>query len=113
MAYVIAETCVDVKDGACVEVCPVDCIYEGGRMYYIHPEECINCGICVSVCPVDAIFPDDRIPAGYADYIAVNREFFGDRVTGWGAPGGLSDTYHSEKDHPLVAQLPRRQAGAL
>ena len=108
MAYVIVETCVDVKDGACVDVCPVDCIYEGGRMYYIQPDECINCGICVSVCPVEAIYADDRIPEAYAPYIAANREFFGDAVTGWGAPGGLSDTHRSDRDHPLVEQHPPR-----
>ena len=60
MTYVIAEPCIDVKDGACVNVCPVDCIYEGGRMFYIQPDECVNCGICVSVCPVEAIFTDER-----------------------------------------------------
>ena len=48
MAYVITSPCIDVKDGACVQCCPVDCIYEGGRTLYIHPEECINCGVCVS-----------------------------------------------------------------
>ena len=52
MTYVIAETCIDVKDGVCTEACPVDCIYEGGRMYYIQPDECVNCALCVSVCPV-------------------------------------------------------------
>ena len=62
MAYVIAEPCVDVKDKACVEVCPVDCIYEGETMLYIHPEECIDCGACEPVCPVKAIFVDDELP---------------------------------------------------
>ena len=47
MTYVINEACIDVKDGDCTNVCPVDCIYEGGRMYYIQPEECVNCAICV------------------------------------------------------------------
>ncbi len=46
MAYVIAEPCINVKDKACVEVCPVDCIYEGETMLYIHPDECIDCGAC-------------------------------------------------------------------
>lgn len=103
MAYVIAEPCVDVKDGACARVCPVDCIYEGGRMFYIHPEECINCGLCLSVCPVEAIYEEDHVPARWAAYAAANREFFGEAVTGWGSPGGLADTYRSDKDHPLIA----------
>jgi NAD-dependent dihydropyrimidine dehydrogenase PreA subunit len=108
MTYVITERCIDVKDGTCVNVCPVDCIYEGGRMFYIQPDECVNCGICVSVCPVDAIFADDLLPAAYTQYLEVNQEFFGDGVTGWGAPGGLSDTYRSAKDHPLVEARPSR-----
>ncbi|HYR74133.1 MAG TPA: ferredoxin, partial [Candidatus Acidoferrum sp.] len=44
MAYVITEPCIDVKDKACVEVCPVDCIYEGPNQLFIHPDECIDCG---------------------------------------------------------------------
>ena len=54
MAYVIIDGCIDCKDAACVSCCPVDCIYEGPRTFYIHPGECINCGSCVSVCPPDA-----------------------------------------------------------
>ncbi|WP_264005705.1 indolepyruvate ferredoxin oxidoreductase subunit alpha, partial [Mycolicibacterium sphagni] len=46
VTYVIAEPCVDVKDKACIEECPVDCIYEGARMLYIHPDECVDCGAC-------------------------------------------------------------------
>jgi NAD-dependent dihydropyrimidine dehydrogenase PreA subunit len=108
MAYVIAEPCVDVKDGACTEVCPVDCIYEGGRMFYIQPDECINCALCLSVCPVEAIFAEDEVPAPWLAYVSANREFFGPEVTGWAAPGGLSDTYRTAMDHPLVAARPRR-----
>jgi NAD-dependent dihydropyrimidine dehydrogenase PreA subunit len=106
VTYVIAEPCIDVKDGTCVDVCPVDCIYEGGRMYYIQPDECVNCGVCVSVCPVEAIFIDDRVPERWAAFTVANHEFFGEAVTGWGAPGGFSDTFRSEADHPLVAGRP-------
>ena len=60
MPYVIASPCIDVKDAACVAVCPVDCIYTGGRMLHIQPDECIDCGVCLSVCPVAAIFEDTR-----------------------------------------------------
>ena len=55
MTYIIAEPCVDVKDASCVDVCPVDCIYEGPDMYYINPDECIDCGVCLPECPIDAI----------------------------------------------------------
>ena len=63
MAYVIIDTCIDCKDASCVACCPVDCIYEGPRTFYIHPDECINCGICVSVCPPEAIYEDAEVPA--------------------------------------------------
>ena len=59
MTYVIAEPCVDLKDKACIDECPVDCIYEGERMLYIHPDECVDCGACEPVCPVEAIFFED------------------------------------------------------
>ena len=79
MAYVIAEPCVNVKDKACVEVCPVDCIYEGETMLYIHPEECIDCGACVEPCPVQAIFPADELPEKWKFYTEVNKAFFPDK----------------------------------
>lgn len=106
MTHVITDPCIDVKDGDCVKVCPVDCIYEGGRMFYIQPDECINCGLCVSVCPVDAIYADDRLPEAQARYLAVNGEFFGSEVTGWGAPGGASSVGPTALDHPDVAAHP-------
>jgi len=61
MAYVIAEPCINVKDKACVEVCPVDCIYEGDEQLFIHPDECIDCGACMPACPVEAIFPETEV----------------------------------------------------
>ena len=72
-------------------------------MFYIQPDECINCGLCVSVCPVDAIYADDRLPHSQARYLAVNVEFFGPAVTGWGAPGGASSVHATVLDHPDVA----------
>ena len=76
MTYVITEPCIGVKDRACVDVCPVDCIYEGEDMLYIHPDECIDCGACEPECPVTAIFPEDDVPANQEQYIAKNREEF-------------------------------------
>ena len=112
MTYVITSPCIDVKDGACQDVCPVDCIYEGGRMMYIHPEECINCGLCLSVCPVEAIFEDDATPQAELAFKAANADFFGAGVTGWGAPGGASPEFTTTLDHPLVAGAPRAAAPA-
>jgi ferredoxin len=76
MPYVIAEPCIDVKDTACVEVCPVDCIYEGSDQYYIHPDECIDCGACVPECPVEAIFEDVSVPEQWHRFIQKNADYF-------------------------------------
>ena len=103
MAYVIAEPCIDVKDRACVDECPVDCIYEGGRMLYIQPDECVDCDACVPVCPVTAIFSGDDIPAEWKQFAAVNTEFFGDSVSGLGSPGGAAQVGPTTADHPTVA----------
>ena len=78
MPYIIADPCIGVKDKACVEVCPVDCIYEGDTMLYIHPEECIDCGACEPVCPVKAIFAEDETPTNWKNFIEVNKQFFVD-----------------------------------
>jgi NAD-dependent dihydropyrimidine dehydrogenase PreA subunit len=89
MTYIIAEPCVDELDRSCVDVCPVDCIYEAEKtefeeghedrkaMLYIHPEECIDCGACEPECPVEAIFPEDEVPEKWHDYIRINYEAFG------------------------------------
>ena len=76
MTYVIGKPCVDVMDRACVEECPVDCIYEGGRALYIHPDECVDCGACEPVCPVEAIYYEDDLPEDLQPYQADNAAFF-------------------------------------
>jgi NAD-dependent dihydropyrimidine dehydrogenase PreA subunit len=78
MTFVITEPCVDVKDKACVDICPVDCIHSNDdeRMYYIDPAECIDCGACEPVCPVNAIFAEDQVPAQWKEYIEKNAAFF-------------------------------------
>jgi len=58
MTYIVKDECVKCKFMDCVEVCPVDCFYEGENMLVIHPDECIDCGVCEPECPVDAIVPD-------------------------------------------------------
>nr|WP_271209182.1 ferredoxin [Rhodococcus wratislaviensis]GLK33651.1 putative ferredoxin FdxC [Rhodococcus wratislaviensis] len=55
MPYVVTAGCVDIMDKSCILECPVDCIYEGDRMMYIQPDECIDCGACELVCPQDAV----------------------------------------------------------
>jgi NAD-dependent dihydropyrimidine dehydrogenase PreA subunit len=108
MAYVIGSPCIDVKDGACVQCCPVDCIYEGGRTLYIHPEECINCGVCVSVCPTEAIYHEEELPQAEAAFAMVNRAFFDADMSALGSPGGASDVGKVAFDHPVVASWPVR-----
>ena len=72
-------------------------------MFYIQPDECVNCAICVSVCPVEAIFAEEDLPAESASFTAVNAGFFDAGVTGWGSPGGFGPEFRTELDHPLVA----------
>ena len=86
MTYVIAEPCVDIKDKACIEECPVDCIYEGARMLYIHPDECVDCGACEPVCPVESIYYEDDLPGEYSEYTQINVDFFDEL----GSPGGAA-----------------------
>ena len=105
MTYVIAQPCVDLKDRACVEECPVDCIYEGKRMLYIHPDECVDCGACEPVCPVEAIFYEDDTPEEWKEYYNANVDFFADL----GSPGGAAKLGVIDSDHPLVAALPPQE----
>ena len=106
MTYVIALPCVDLKDLACVEECPVDCIYEGERMLYIHPDECVDCGACEPVCPVEAISQDRRVSDEDTDFVEDNRAFFTEVLDGrgepLGAPGGAHKTGILGVDTPLV-----------
>ena len=87
MTYVIAEPCINTKDTACVEVCPVDCIhprkdaadFEKETMLYIDPEVCIDCGACEPACPVQAIFPQDLVPEKWANYTQINADWYKSR----------------------------------
>jgi ferredoxin len=72
VTYVIAEPCIDVKDKTCIEVCPVDCIYETERMLVIDPTECIDCSACEPECPVEAIYPEDALPEKWLPFVQIN-----------------------------------------
>ena len=72
MTYVVTESCIKCKYTDCVEVCPVDCFYEGPEFLVIDPDECIDCGLCVPECPIDAIFADDELPPDQIDFIEIN-----------------------------------------
>ncbi|MEX1035267.1 MAG: ferredoxin FdxA [Sneathiella sp.] len=73
MTYVVTENCIRCKFMDCVEVCPVDCFYEGENMLVIHPDECIDCGVCEPECPAEAILPDTEEVA--EKFLELNREY--------------------------------------
>ncbi len=73
MTFVVTDACIRCKYTDCVEVCPVDCFYEGENMLVIHPDECIDCGVCEPECPIEAILPDtdDKAEA----WLELNRKY--------------------------------------
>jgi len=73
MTYVVVENCIKCKYMDCVEVCPVDCFYEGENMLVIHPDECIDCGVCEPECPAEAIKPDTE--PGLEKWLSLNAEY--------------------------------------
>jgi ferredoxin len=74
MAYVVAEPCIKCKYADCVEVCPVDCFYEGPNFLVIHPDECIDCGACEPACPTTAIFEVSGLPEKWKEYVQLNAD---------------------------------------
>jgi ferredoxin len=72
MTFVVTDACVRCKYTDCVEVCPVDCFYEGENMLVIHPDECIDCGVCEPECPVEAIRPESE---DLLKWVEINREY--------------------------------------
>jgi NAD-dependent dihydropyrimidine dehydrogenase PreA subunit len=103
MTYVVTWACVDVKDRSCVAECPVDCIYEGGRMMYIHPDECIDCGACEAVCPVSAIWYDVELSGSDGEFVQANASFF-DAI---GSPKGAAKAGPFTHDAAIVEHIPK------
>jgi len=79
---VIGGACVDVMDKSCVQECPVDCIYEGARVLYINPDECVDCGACKSACRVGAIYYEIDLPEDERQHLGDNAAFFRDALPG-------------------------------
>jgi len=73
MTYVVDEGCIKCKHMDCVDVCPVDCFYEGENMLVIHPDECIDCGVCEPECPIEAIHSDTD--DGMEKWAEINRKY--------------------------------------
>ena len=83
MTFVVTQACINEKTKDCMDVCPVDCIYEESdaldRMVYINADECIDCGACESACPVSAIYEESAVPDELSEYIELNQRWFEDR----------------------------------
>ncbi|MBX2833616.1 MAG: ferredoxin family protein [Micavibrio sp.] len=73
MTFVVTDICIKCKYTDCVEVCPVDCFYEGENMLVINPDECIDCGVCEPECPIEAILPDTDDNA--EKWIDINQKY--------------------------------------
>lgn len=78
MTFVVGENCIKCKLTDCVEVCPVDCFYEGPNMLVIHPDECIDCALCEPECPIGAIFSEDDLPDDQQEFLELNAELSAD-----------------------------------
>jgi len=110
MPFFITGECLDVLDRSCIEECPVDCIYEGGRKLYIHPRECIDCGACEVVCPVTAITSDMTLTEETRVWRDDNAAFFDqvlpDRDAPLDSPGGAAKIGRIGVDTPRAAGTP-------
>ncbi len=104
MVYVIADACVDIQDKSCMQECPADCIFEGGRMSYINPDLCIDCGACMTACPVDAVYYDAELPADKEEYVGINERFFEEVET----PKSGRKAGKIDYDVDVIAALPPR-----
>ena len=98
MTYVIVEACIGVKDRACVDVCPVDCIYEGEDQLYIHPDECIDCGACEPECPWNAIFEEVAVPEVFKDDTPLNYKIMENM-------GDFKVAQHVKIEHPTPEKI--------
>jgi NAD-dependent dihydropyrimidine dehydrogenase PreA subunit len=111
MSYVIGAACIDILDRACIEVCPVDCIYVGDRKSYINPAECIDCGACEVECPTSAIVADraarkdEALTVHLADALTFFESPLPGRDAPLGNPGGAGRVGDLGVDTPLIATL--------
>lgn len=99
MTYIVIEPCIKCKLQDCVEVCPVDCFYEGENMLVIHPDECIDCGVCEPECPIEAIVPDTE--PDLEKWLQINTEYSDNKwpnITRMGEPPADADKWREVKD---------------
>ena len=100
MTFVVTESCIRCKYMDCVEVCPVDCFYEGPNMLVIHPDECIDCALCEPECPVEAIYSEDELPERQKDFLQINEELaeIWPNITEIGTPPDDADDWKEVTD---------------
>ena len=98
MTYVVTDACIKCKYTDCVEVCPVDCFYEGENMLVINPSECIDCGVCEPECPAEAILPDTE--DGLEKWLEINAKFSSEwpNITQKKEPPADADEHKGEED---------------
>jgi len=75
MTHVVTEACIKCKYTDCVDVCPVDCFYEGPNFLVINPDECIDCAVCIPECPVSAIYAEEDVPEDQHSFVQINVDF--------------------------------------
>ena len=107
MTYIVNDNCIKCKYMDCVEVCPVDCFYEGENMLVIHPEECIDCGVCEPECPVEAIKPHDQLREDQLMFLQLNRELSELWPVIWEQKDPLPDAEHWAKVRGKLSELVR------
>jgi NAD-dependent dihydropyrimidine dehydrogenase PreA subunit len=120
MPFVITDPCIDTKDTACVDVCPVDCIhprkdepeFAAAPMLFIHPDECIDCGACVPACPVAAIYDSiDSTPSSQKQLVTANDVYRGGDPDAVAKAVALVQT-HVEAHPELMAIDPKERQAA-
>lgn len=109
MTYVITQACVDIMDKSCIEECPVDCIYEGDRMLYINPDECVDCGACEPVCPQEAIYHEMDVPDSMEIFVGAAQRL----VDATEAAGGAAQRGRLGTDIPELSDVAPQQGESL
>lgn len=107
MTFVVTDGCINCKYKDCIEVCPVDCFYEGENMVVIHPDECIDCAVCEPECPIDAIKPDTMDGAQF--WIDLNKKYADKwpNISEKGEPCADKDEWANKPDKlPLLSEAP-------
>ena len=110
MTFVVTDECINCKYKDCIDVCPVDCFYEGENMVVIHPDECIDCAVCEPECPVDAIKPDTIEKADF--WVELNKKYseIWPNVTEQGEPCADREAWAKKSDKlPLLSEQPATQ----